>query len=339
MARLDEWVWPVVSALLALLWLYTLIRCRWEPTVAQPDRSRALLQRIEAEDLLKAVYTIHVTDGCVNFRELAQAVSLPEAVLKEEIEGLCTFGWVETGPAECIRLTEKGQHRAGDLIRAHRLWETYLVDRKGMALDAVHAEADQREHATTEDELERLDSELDFPAWDPHGHFIPAPSGRLPSSQARSLLEEGTPGKLLRVVALDDKSTALLAQLVALGLRPGVDVEVAERQPSVLQVRLDAHIIPLATAAARHVAVVPAPALPLPLGELPVGGRAQAVEISGSGTHQRRMLDMGFVPGAEISVIRKAPLGDPTEYRVKDTSIALRREDADTVLVKELIDE
>jgi len=82
--------------------------------------------------------------------------------------------------------------------------------------------------------------------------------------------------------------------------------------------------------------VVPAPALPVPLGELPVGSRARAVEIGGSGKHQRRMLDMGFVPGAEVTVIRRAPLGDPIEYHIKGTAVALRREDANTVLVEEV---
>jgi len=94
-------------------------------------------------------------------------------------------------------------------------------------------------------------------------------------------------------------------------------------------------IIPLANAAAQGIFVVPAPALPVPLGELLVGSSARIVEVQGSGRHQRRMLDMGFVPGAEIVVIREAPLGDPVEYRVKGTSVALRKEDASTVLVEE----
>jgi len=82
--------------------------------------------------------------------------------------------------------------------------------------------------------------------------------------------------------------------------------------------------------------VVPTPVLPVPMGELPVGSQARVVEIAGSGRHQRRMLDMGFVPGAELSTVRKAPLGDPIEYRIKGTAVALRREDAATVLVEEM---
>jgi ferrous iron transport protein A len=101
-------------------------------------------------------------------------------------------------------------------------------------------------------------------------------------------------------------------------------------------VRLDEAVVPLASAAARRVSVVPAPALPVPLGELPVGSRARVAEVQGGGKHQRRMLDMGFVPGARVTVVRRAPLGDPVEYRVKGTAVALRREDAGTVLVEEL---
>ena len=81
---------------------------------------------------------------------------------------------------------------------------------------------------------------------------------------------------------------------------------------------------------------VSVPILPVPLGELPVGSRARVAEVKGGGRHQRRMLDMGFVPGAGVTVMRKAPLGDPLEYGIKGTAVALRREDANTILVEEL---
>jgi len=109
-----------------------------------------------------------------------------------------------------------------------------------------------------------------------------------------------------------------------------------EQEAGVLRLRLDGNIIPLASAAARHVSVVPTPVLPVPMGELPVGSQAWVVEIAGSGKHQRRMLDMGFVPGAEVNTVRRAPLRDPIEYRIKRTAVALRLKDADSVLVEEL---
>ncbi|MBN1483935.1 MAG: ferrous iron transport protein A, partial [Chloroflexia bacterium] len=174
------------------------------------------------------------------------------------------------------------------------------------------------------------------PAWDPHGHAIPAPGKCAPAPQGQPLLEAGTPGKRLRVACLDDEPAALLAQLIALGLKPGVDVQILEREGDILRLRLDGEIVPLAAAAARHISVVPAPVLPIPMGKLPVGSQARVIEVRGVGKHQRRMLDMGFVPGAEVTVMRTAPMGDPTEYRVKGTAVALRREDANTILAEEL---
>jgi ferrous iron transport protein A len=115
-----------------------------------------------------------------------------------------------------------------------------------------------------------------------------------------------------------------------------LDVEVLEQEPGILRVRLDGTVIPLASAAALHVSVVPTPVLPVPMGELPVGSQARVVEIAGSGKYQRRMLDMGFVPGAEVTTLRRAPLGDPIEYRIKGTAVALRAKDADSILVEEM---
>ncbi|MGC9468320.1 MAG: FeoA domain-containing protein [Anaerolineae bacterium] len=339
MFQLEEWFWPIVSGVLTVLWLWTLIQYKRKQSRAEPAASRRTLERREAEDLLKIVYTMAAEEGAVSLEALAHALHLSDSAVDEELDTLSTYGWIERDTERGLHLTDLGKQRANDLVRAHRLWERYLVDREGMALDAVHEEAHQREHDTTQEEIERLDVELEHPAWDPHGHAIPAPSGQLPTTDARPLLDQGTPGSRLRIVQLIEEPPELLAQLVALGLKPGVEIEIQERESTHIQLKLDGGVIPVADPAASRILVVPAPALPVPLGELPVGARARVVEIGGSGKHQRRMLDMGFVPGARISVVRKAPLGDPTEYRVKETAIALRKEDADTVSVEELLDE
>ena len=336
-SNLSRWFWPALSFLLANLWLWTLLHRRAAPTAPPPAPGLAY-RPVEAEDLLKAACALQEAQGAWDSEQLARSIGLSEVMAANVVGNLVASGWVEEDVQGGMHLTETGEARARELIRAHRLWERYLVDRDRMPLEAVHAEADRREHQTTPEDLERLDADLGHPAWDPHGHAIPARGRPVPSVLAHPLLEEGTAGSRLRVVCLDDEPAPLLAQLVVLGLQPGVDVEVLERKPDRLQLRLDGNVVPLAAAAARHVFVVPAPALSVPLGELPVAVRARVVETSGSGKHQRRMLDMGFVPGAEVTAIRKAPLGDPIEYRVKETSVALRREDAGTILVEELRD-
>jgi Fe2+ transport system protein FeoA/Mn-dependent DtxR family transcriptional regulator len=331
-----HWLWPVLVLILAGLWLWTALRLRRATSEARPLTSGSVQRSVEVEDALKAAYDLQETAGAWDGEMLARYMDFPRAMAGDIVGALVAFGWAEEEAQGKARLTGVGEARAHELIRAHRLWERYLVEREGMSLEAVHAEAHRREHETSLEEVERLDEELGHPAWDPHGHVIPAVGSKVPASLARSLLEEGNPGSWLRIASLDDEPAELLAQLVALGLKPGVDVEVLEQGPGVLRVRLDGTVIPLASAAARHVSVVPTPVLPVPMGELPVGSQARVVEIAGSGKHQRRMLDMGFVPGAEVTTLRKAPLGDPIEYRIKGTAVALRSKDADSILVEEM---
>jgi Fe2+ transport system protein FeoA/Mn-dependent DtxR family transcriptional regulator len=293
-------------------------------------------RRVEMEHALKAAYALQNEGHAWHSLELARSLGFPDALAKNIAQALIASGWAEESEPGNMCLTETGEARAVELIRAHRLWERYLVDQEGMPLDAVHTEAHHREHETTPDELEELDAELGYPAWDPHGHAIPASGSRVPFPAGRSLLEVAIPGSKLRIVRLDDEPEALLSQLVALGLEPGVEIKVSTLESEFLRLRVNENVVPLSYDAASHVFAVPAPARPVPMGELAVGSRAQVVELTGSGNLQRRMLSMGFVPGAEVTVIREAPLGDPLQYRVKQANVALRRDEANTLLVRKL---
>lgn len=338
MSEFFHWFWPILSLLLAVLWVQTLWRLRGKKSEYSSSLPRTDGQIIEAEDALKAAYALQESGRDWDRKELARAVGLPEALSEEVAQGLMATNWAEENIQGIIRLTKSGEARARELIRAHRLWERYLVDRRGIPLENAHAEADRLEHKMTEEEMEHLDDELGYPAWDPHGHVIPAHGQKIPLPESQHLSEINTPGSRLRILHLDDEPAALLAQLTALGFKPGVEIEILSSETDRMQVKLNGTSIHLARAAARHIFVISSPALAVHLDELPVGSRVRVVEIEGSGKHQRRMLDMGFVPGAEVTVIREAPLGDPTEYRVKGTSIALRQIDAHSILVEELED-
>ena len=77
---------------------------------------------------------------------------------------------------------------------------------------------------------------------------------------------------------------------------------------------------------------VPAPA-PVPLDALPRGVQARVLRMEGSGPVAKRLMEMGIVPGAPVSVVRSAPLGDPIEIRVRGYHLALRRSEARTITV------
>lgn len=72
---------------------------------------------------------------------------------------------------------------------------------------------------------------------------------------------------------------------------------------------------------------------PITLDRLPHGSKAQILSVLGSGAGSLRLMEMGLVPGASISVIRSAPLGDPLQIRIRDYHLALRRVEARTIFV------
>lgn len=338
MSSVSSWLWPILAVVFMILWVWTMVRKRHKQTTARPPTPERPPQRVEAEDLLKIAYHLQEQTENLDRQDLVRRISLSKSQAEQAIEALLALDWMDKDEGGNLTMTAQGETRAKELIRAHRLWERYLVEREGMPLEDVHAEAHRREHSTTQDEINALDVGLGHPVWDPHGHPIPGPGQRVPTPVAHTLQEAEETGTGLRIVSLNDEPASLLAQLSAMGLKPGTEVKVQKREKGVLWVKVNGDLIPLADAAARHITAVPSSAMTIPLGELPVGSRVRAVEIKGSGQHQRRMLDMGFVPGATVTVIRRAPLGDPTEYHIKGSDIALRKTDADTVWVEELQD-
>lgn len=74
----------------------------------------------------------------------------------------------------------------------------------------------------------------------------------------------------------------------------------------------------------------------IPLSELSVGAMAQVFQLLTTGLPRRRMLDLGLIPGTRVEVIRRSPLGDPVAYNIRGASIALRAEESQQILVKQI---
>jgi Mn-dependent DtxR family transcriptional regulator/Fe2+ transport system protein FeoA len=328
-ATLSDIIWKTISGLLAVALTWLLVRRRNQNNSATLD-----CWLIAAEDALKVIGKLERERENVDMSVLAPTLGISEALTDNVITVLLESGWLQDDTSKGLRLTEQGRKRAQQLVRAHRLWEQYLVEHGEMTPEAVHAEAHRREHTTTPADAAKLDDELGHPARDPHGHPIPAAGSPVPEPGG-VLLSECVVGKRMRVLDVADEPPVLFAQLVAMGLTPGAAVEVVRREKALLWVNVSENLLPLAATAAAYVRLAPLPALPVPMGELPAGSVARVVETQGTGKHQRRMLDMGLVPGAQVIVLRAAPLGDPVEYRVEHSAVSMRRSDANTILVEE----
>ena len=185
---------------------------------------------VAVQDYLKAIYVLESAGERVTTSALATRVGVSAPSATAMTKRLDELGLVERVPHRGVALTDDGRRGALEVLRHHRLLERYLVDRLGLPLDAVHAEAELLEHALSEELEAKIDEELGFPTHDPHGDPIPDRELRLVHGESRSLLdlELGAHGSVARV---PDGDSDLLRYLGELGLVPDASVEVVAQAP------------------------------------------------------------------------------------------------------------
>jgi DtxR family Mn-dependent transcriptional regulator len=309
-------------------------------------RSRAMNDRIYREDALKHIHKLEMKGQPPTLQSIAGAlgVGLNEtAALIGEMEAAGLLRDKGGTP----HLTPEGRAAALHIIRAHRLWEHYLAEETGYREADWHTLAEQQEHGLSADDLTQLASRLGNPIYDPHGDPIPAPGGELIPHGGEPLATLAL-DRPARIVHLEDEPETVYAQLVAEGLAPGMVVRVTAVTPK--RVRFwangDEHV--LAPVVAANVFVRPEPVIEQavamegqPLCGLALGESAEVVALSPGlrGQERRRLLDLGLLPGTQVTAELRSPSGDPTAYRVRGAVIALREEQARLVRVKPVTNE
>ena len=195
-----------------------------EMGVPSPDLTVAV------QDYLKAIYVLESSDERVTTSALARRMGVSAPSATAMTKRLDELGLVERLPYRGVALTDEGRRGALEVVRHHRLLERYLVDRLGLSLDEVHAEAELLEHALSEELEAKIDAELGFPTHDPHGDPIPDSQLRLVHGESRSLLdlEPGARGSVARV---PDGDSELLRYLGELGIVPDASVEMLAHAP------------------------------------------------------------------------------------------------------------
>jgi DtxR family Mn-dependent transcriptional regulator len=181
------------------------------------------------ENYLKAIFKIAEKEpGAVLTNALAAEMGTSAASATDMLKRLSDKQLVAYEKYRGVNLSETGSRIATDLIRKHRLWEVFLVDKLGFAWDEVHDFAEQLEHIQGEHLTERLDDFLGNPRFDPHGDPIPDAEGKwLRRAQTRFLnLISGQRGV---VTGVDDHSPSFLQYLGELGLGLGAELELLER--------------------------------------------------------------------------------------------------------------
>jgi DtxR family Mn-dependent transcriptional regulator len=193
--------------------------------------SHELVRTQAIEDYSKAIYTLEArTDEPVSTNALAERLRITPGSVSAMLRKLDELGLITHVPYRGVRLTEQGRRTALEVIRHHRLLESYLTDALGMSWDRVHAEAEVLEHVLSDDLEELIAAKLGHPTVDPHGDPIPSAELEL-EERATDRLESLRTGDEGRFVRISDSDPAMLRYLADRGIAPGDRFAVRDRQP------------------------------------------------------------------------------------------------------------
>jgi len=196
------------------------------------------------------------------------------------------------------------------------------------------------EHRLSSDEINKLADKLGNPRFDPHGDPIPTRDGKVPSI-AGVPLTEWEKGKSALIVHVEDEPEVVYARLIAAGITPGIRIKILESSDLFFDVVAEGRPIRLGVEDALQILVAPlSPEMQNEpdfkrLSDLKQGesGIVRGLMPSCVGLERIRLLDLGVVNGSKISYEFASPFGSPITYKVRGTLIALRREQADKILI------
>ncbi|MED5280772.1 MAG: metal-dependent transcriptional regulator [Verrucomicrobiota bacterium] len=183
------------------------------------------------ENYLKQILIVSLETNCpeVPMGKVAQGLSVTSGTATTMIKNLAENEWLHYYPRRGVRLTRKGKALAMNILRRHRLLETFLVETLGLDWSEIHQEAEELEHAISEKVLEKLDEFLGRPRQDPHGHPIPTRGGVIRRSSTQSLLSCKA-GSKVTIESITDQESDFLKFARKKQLFPGQVVSVLSHE-------------------------------------------------------------------------------------------------------------
>lgn len=183
------------------------------------------------ENYIKAIY--HLSNNGtenVNTNAIAEAMSTKASSATDMIKKLSEKNYADYKKYQGVTLTEKGKRVAVNIIRKHRLWEVFLVEKLNFTWDEVHEVAEHLEHIKSDKLIDELDAFLEHPTHDPHGDPIPDKDGNFQHIE-KIVLAKANIGVAYKCVGVDDTSTAFLQYLDSNGIALGTMITVMHKEP------------------------------------------------------------------------------------------------------------
>ncbi|MEN3323928.1 iron dependent repressor, metal binding and dimerization domain protein [Mariniflexile soesokkakense] len=297
-------------------------------------------EKVVIEDILKQLYHFENSGNKVDTKTLVQVLKfnnnqIIEVLKKMTINDLIYF------ESDVLKLTNAGRDYALRIVRIHRLWERYLADKTGFSKEEWHDRAEMMEHKLSHDETNTLAAHLGNPKFDPHGDPIPTKTGKMAKVNGVELplLPVNTIG---RITHIEDEPEIIYKQILAENIHIGSLIRIIENNSTRIVFQSEGEEFVLAPIVAANLTVAPFEKEIVMedniarLSNLKEAETAKIIGISkeSRGESRRRLLDLGFVKGANIKIDLTNPLGEPNAYLIKGTSIALRKDQAAKILIK-----
>jgi DtxR family Mn-dependent transcriptional regulator len=191
---------------------------------------RVNLNTESVDNYLKAIYSLGGTEEeRVTSSALSERLGVAPASVTNMLQKLAASptSFVEYEARRGVRLSAAGRRRALEILRHHRLLETFLYKVLDYPIEEVHDEAERLEHFISERFEERIDAKLGRPKFDPHGHCIPALDGKMEKQASRPLTAIENEGHFV-VDSISDRDSRLLKSLKTHGITPGVRLHVTQ---------------------------------------------------------------------------------------------------------------
>lgn len=182
------------------------------------------------ENYLKTIFHLEQEfDKEVSTNAIAEEMKTKASSATDMVQKLSDKGLLEYKKYKGARLSKEGETVAIKVVRKHRLWEVFLVEKLNFQWDEVHHIAEQLEHIQSDELVNRLDKFLDYPDYDPHGDPIPDKNGNIKSAQKKLLseLDKGNKGQL---VGVRETSTDFLQFLDKRNIAIGSEIKVLGRE-------------------------------------------------------------------------------------------------------------
>jgi DtxR family Mn-dependent transcriptional regulator len=244
---------------------------------------------------------------------------------------------------ENLHLTDSGKESALSIIRKHRLLEKYFADNTNLNENSWHLLAEEIEHNLTLDEAEKLAAMIGNPVFDPHGDPIPTSDGELPEEKS-ICIDTLNPGDVSIVTHIEDEPNDIYEKIVSKGIYKGIQIKFLGENNDEFAFYANEKLCSLTQLEVKNVNVGIPKLEKIHLGKfktlssLSIGERAKIIGIAKSlrGQQRRRLMDLGIVPGTEIVAELKSISNNPIAYRVKATTIALRKNQTDKIYIEQI---